>query len=95
MWKTFRDGLVIQLSNPKTAFVFASVFTALRPANISSAFYCIIPLMSFVIDAGWYALVSILLSSAKPRRVKTAIDKTSATVLSQLGIKLIFSPMSK
>jgi threonine/homoserine/homoserine lactone efflux protein len=29
--KTFRDGLYTQLSNPKTALVFASIFTALLP----------------------------------------------------------------
>ncbi len=45
--KTFRDGLYTQLSNPKTALVFASIFTALLPAQIPTAFYYIVPLMSF------------------------------------------------
>ncbi|WOZ79564.1 MULTISPECIES: LysE family translocator [Kosakonia] len=99
LWKTFRDGLFIQLSNPKTAIVFASIFTALLPATIPTVFYYVIPLMSFVIDAGWYSLVALLLSAEKPRRVylriKTAVDRTSATVLSILGIKLIYSSLVK
>lgn len=99
LWKTFRDGLFIQLSNPKTAIVFASIFTALLPANIPTIFYYVIPLMSFVIDAGWYSLVALLLSAEKPRhvylRIKTAVDRTSATVLSILGIKLIYSSLVK
>lgn len=35
--KTFRDGLYTQLSNPKTALVFASIFTALCGEVINSA----------------------------------------------------------
>lgn len=65
--KTFRDGLYTQLSNPKTALVFASIFTALLPERIPLAFYYIVPLMSFLIDVSWYSLVALVLSSARPR----------------------------
>ncbi|WP_215845025.1 LysE family translocator [Candidatus Pantoea bituminis] len=97
--KTFRDGLFTQLSNPKTAVVFASIFTALLPKHIPVAFYYIVPLMSFVIDAGWYSLVALLLSSEKPRqtylRLKSRIDLISATVMGLLGARLIVTSLHK
>ncbi|CDG91741.1 LysE family translocator [Xenorhabdus bovienii] len=99
LWMTFRDGLLTQLSNPKTAIIFASIFSALLPENIPVAFYFAVPLMSFLIDAGWYSLVSLLLSAEKPRqiylRIKCAADRASATVLGVLGIKLIYSSIGK
>lgn len=55
--------------------------------------------MSFVIDAGWYALVALLLSAEKPRRVylrmKGAVDRVSATILGLLGVKLIYTSFSR
>lgn len=97
--KTFRDGLYTQLSNPKTALVFASIFTALLPERIPLAFYYIVPLMSFVIDVSWYSLVALVLSSARPRgvylRMKRKIDIVTATVLGALGLRLIATSLSK
>ncbi|PLL97285.1 threonine transporter, partial [Klebsiella michiganensis] len=97
--KTFRDGLYTQLSNPKTALVFASIFTALLPERIPLAFYYIVPLMSFLIDVSWYSLVALVLSSARPRgvylRMKRKIDILTATVLGALGLRLIATSLSK
>lgn len=99
LFATWRDGLLTQLSNPKTALVFASIFTALLPKEIPGYFYYILPLMAFVIDAGWYALVAVLLSSKRPRdiylRLKRAIDTVSSTILVLLGVKIILSSLQK
>lgn len=77
------------------AIIFASIFSVLLPENIPTAFYFLIPLMSFVIDAGWYSLLSLLLSAEKPPRIylgfKGLTDRTSATILSILSIRLIYS----
>ena len=86
--KTFRDGLYTQLSNPKTALVFASIFTALLPAQIPTAFYYI-----------WYSLVALVLSADRPRRVylrlKRRIDIATATVLGALGLRLIATSLTR
>ncbi|WP_300001535.1 LysE family translocator [uncultured Cedecea sp.] len=92
---TFRDGLFTQLSNPKTAIVFASIFTALLPREIPAYYYIALPLISFIIDAGWYSLVTVALSTERSRNVyirfKTAIDRVAGSVMALLGLKLIFS----
>lgn len=96
---SFRNGLLTQLSIPKTAIVFASIFTALLPDNIPAAFYYVLPCMSFVIDAGWYSFVAVLLSTEKPRqlylRMKSCVDRTSATILSIVGMRLITTSLLK
>jgi hypothetical protein len=83
---------------PKTALVFASIFTALLPERIPLAFYYIVPLMSFLIDVSWYSLVALVLSSARPRsvylRLKRKIDIVTATVLGALGLRLIATSLS-
>lgn len=92
---TFRDGLFTQLSNPKTAVVFASIFTALLPREIPAYYYIALPVISFIIDAGWYSLVTIALSTERSRNVyirfKTAIDRVAGSVMALLGLKLIIS----
>ncbi len=93
--KTVSFGLLTQLSNPKTAIVFASVYSALLPQTIPVAFYFIIPALAFCIDAGWYVIVAFVLSSEAPRKTylkfKTFFDTTAGSVMALLGLKLIFS----
>lgn len=91
--RAYLRGLATQLSNPKTAIVFASVFAALMPEHPAMAFYLIVPVAAFAIDAGWYTIVSCVLSSAAPRavylRYKAWIDRLAGSIMGLLGLKLI------
>lgn len=95
LWRAYSSGWFTQLSNPKTAIVFAGVFSALLPQSIPIHFYVTIPLVAFCIDAGWYFIVAFVLSAESPRnaylRFKTVFDSTAGTVMGLLGVKLIFS----
>jgi threonine/homoserine/homoserine lactone efflux protein len=88
-------GLATQLSNPKTAIVYASVFAAFLPATTSLLFNLTIAGLVFAIEAGWYALVALALSSIGPRtrylRYKTWVDRVAGGVMVALGVKLVFS----
>lgn len=88
-------GLTTQLSNPKTAIVSASVFAAFLPADATIVFKMIIASVVFLIEAGWYTLVALVLSSTGPRNVylrwKAWIDRTAGGVMVALGIKLVTS----
>ncbi|MBU3845483.1 MAG: LysE family translocator [Candidatus Acinetobacter avistercoris] len=92
--RAFMTGLITQLSNPKIAIVLASIFTALLPKVIPTYYYFFLPLLCFFIDAGWCSLVAVALSAEKPRRVylkfKAGFDRAAGTVMTVLGLKLIF-----
>ncbi|HJW57174.1 MAG TPA: LysE family translocator, partial [Burkholderiaceae bacterium] len=87
--RAFLLGLGTQLSNPKTAIVYASIFAALLPRHIPTVLMLVLPVIVFAIEAGWYAAVALALSSAGPRtaylRYKAWIDRTAGGVMLLLG----------
>lgn len=91
--KGFLVGLLTQLSNPKTAIVHASVFGALLPADYTPAFAASLLTSILVLEATWYGLVAVVLSTAGPRRAylrfKSSLDRAAGTVLGVLGIRLL------
>nr|WP_321270214.1 LysE family translocator [uncultured Tolumonas sp.] len=93
--RAYLFGLLTQLSNPKTAIVFAGVFSALLPQEIPVYFCAIIPFAAFCVDAGWYFIVAFVLSAEAPRqtylRFKSIFDSTAGCVMGLLGLKLILS----
>ncbi len=92
--RSFWLGLGTQVSNPKTAVVYASVFAAFLPTQFSSGFALALLALVFIIEAGWYALVALGLSAAAPQRVylscKTWLDRAAGLVMMGLGLKLVF-----
>ena len=93
--RSFAFGLLTQLSNPKTAVVYASIFASLLPREIPLAAVFGIPLVIFLIEVGWYSVVALGLSAAQPRafylRSKAWLDRVTGGVMAMLGIKLIAS----
>jgi threonine efflux protein len=93
--RSFWLGVTTQVSNPKTAVVYASVFAAFLPATFSPLFAAVLLFLVFVIEAGWYALVATVLSSSRPRRAylgyKAWVDRTAGLVMVGLGLKLVAS----
>lgn len=94
VWQSFFLGLTTQISNPKTAVVYTSVFASLLPSQVPAFAVIILPIIVFVIEAGWYSLVAFVLSASAPRArylaSKAWLDRAVGTILSLLGAKLIF-----
>ncbi|ENM5752329.1 LysE family transporter [Vibrio mimicus] len=86
-------GLATQLSNPKTAIVFSSVFAALLPVEVPVHTTSILVVGVFVLNFSWYFLVSILLSSPKAQasylRFKPYINKGSSVLMGSMGSKFV------
>jgi threonine/homoserine/homoserine lactone efflux protein len=93
LYQSFRLGLVTQLSNPKCAVVYGSVFAALLPAHFPPLASLLVVLGVFLMETGWYAVVALVLSSAAPRAVylrsKLLVDRTAAGVMGLLGLRLV------
>ena len=91
----FNLALATQLSNPKAAIVYASVFAALLPPEVPGMAFVLVPLVVFLIETGWYALVAVGLSAPAARsaylRYKIWIDRTAGGVMELLGAKLLLS----
>lgn len=93
--RSFLLGLTTQVSNPKTAIVYASVFASFLPAAVSWSLAVGLVLCVFVVEFGWYAIVAALLSAPAPRRAylhyKSAIDRLAGAIMIGLGIRLVNS----
>lgn len=91
--RSFLLGLGTQISNPKTAIVYASVFAAVLPQGPSLATGTALVTAIFLIEFGWYALVAIAFSTGRARRFyargKTWIDRLAAGAMGALGVKIL------
>ncbi|CAD6554489.1 LysE family translocator [Paraburkholderia sabiae] len=93
--KSFLVGLTTQLSNPKTAIWYGSIFAALLPQHPPVWCYFVLPPLVFAVEFGWYTIVALCFSSRRPRevylRAKTWIDRIAAGAIAALGLRLIFA----
>jgi len=93
VWKSFRLGLVTQLSNPKIVVVYSSVFAALLPAQFPLPAALLVLAGVLVMETGWYAVVALVLSSSVPRaaylRSKLVVDRVAAGAMGLLGLRLV------
>ncbi|NEQ42267.1 MAG: LysE family translocator [Leptolyngbya sp. SIOISBB] len=94
-FQSFALGLTTQISNPKTAVVYASVFAAFLPAESSLLFSFSVAGLVFLIETVWYTLVALILSANVPRQVylhyKAWIDRLAGGMMIALGFKLAAS----
>lgn len=93
LWKSLLRGLFVQISNPKTAIFYASMFAALLPSPAPTWMLLALPPLLFINEFLWYAIVALGFSSHGPRvvylRSKTWIDRAAGAVVGALGLKLM------
>ncbi len=91
--RAFLVGLVTQLSNPKTAVVYGSIFAALLPQQLPPTAALLLPFLVFVVEAGWYSIVALALSFESLQtaylRAKIHADRAASGVMALLGLKLL------
>jgi threonine/homoserine/homoserine lactone efflux protein len=85
--------LASDLDSPSQTIAYASIFTALLPADPPGWVAWVLLPTIFVIEAGWYWIVAVVFSSEGPRRsylgAKHLVDRLAAGVIGLLGAKLI------
>jgi threonine/homoserine/homoserine lactone efflux protein len=91
--RSFALALATQLSNPKAAVIYGSIFAALLPAQPPLWMCLALPPLILLVEAGWYVVVALAFSSPRPRAAylhsKTWIDRLAGTVMGGLGLRLI------
>jgi threonine efflux protein len=93
LFRSFAFAFVTQISNPKTAVVYGSIFAALLPAAPPHWLLLALPPMIFVVEASWYAIVALVFSARQPRAAylhsKRWIDRIAGAVMGALGVRLL------
>jgi threonine efflux protein len=73
--------------------IYGSIFAALLPAHPSLWMCLALPPLILLVEAGWYVVVALAFSSARPRaaylRSKRWIDRVAGSVMGALGMRLI------
>jgi threonine/homoserine/homoserine lactone efflux protein len=91
--RSFAYGLATQLSNPKAAVVYGSIFAALLPPAPSLRLMAALPPLILLIETGWYAIVALAFSADRPRAAyfhsKRWVDRLAGSVIGLLGVRLI------
>ncbi len=91
--KSFLMALLTQISNPKAVVIYGSIFAALLPPDMPLFAILALPFLVFLVEAGWYTIVAITLSSKSSTVIylnsKAAIDRAASMVMGTLGLKLV------
>ena len=91
--RSFLLGLATQLSNPKTAIVYGSIFAALLPPVPPAWVTLALPPAVMLLETGWYTIVAAAFSTEQPRTVylrgKRWIDRAASAVMGALGLRLV------
>ncbi len=91
--RSFAVAFATQISNPKTAIVYTSIFAVAWPEGASYWFGAACVSLIFLIEAGWYTIVALVFSAEKPRSgylaSKMIFDRLAATIMGALGLKLL------
>jgi threonine/homoserine/homoserine lactone efflux protein len=87
--RNFWFGLATQLSNPKTAIFYGSIFAALLPSSPDEWLLIVLPPVIF----------AVAFSSSGPRalylRSKTWVDRTAGAVMGALGLRLVAETLAQ
>lgn len=92
--KAFRDGLLVNLSNPKSVLFAAAVLVVIFPPDMSLFDKGIVVANHLLIELLFYTTLSLMMSdvavSRQYLRAKRWFDRGAAVVLAALGLRLLF-----
>jgi threonine/homoserine/homoserine lactone efflux protein len=90
----FLQGFFCQISNPKVAVFFGSIFIALLPAQVPVWMVVALIAMVSLNEVWWYSAVSLFFGAGPVRqfylKAKKWIDRVTGLFLGALGLKLLW-----
>ncbi len=89
---SLRTGLMVGLTNPKSAAFFGSLFVTILPVGMTAAVEWMAVAIVFAIALAWFSLVAVMFSLGPVRSVYQAlrrpIDAVMGAILIGLGVRL-------
>ncbi len=90
--RAYVRGLVTNLTNPKSAFYYVSIFAVLLPPELPIWVRGAAVAVVVAVSLAWYSVVAALLSTMPAQRayarVKTWLDRVAGTVFIAFGLRL-------
>ena len=91
----FFQGFLIAIINPKILIWFAAIYSQFISINASLTFNIILISTASIIDAGWYILVSIMITGYGVKNFlidkKLLIQKSTGFILLIISLSLLFN----
>ncbi len=91
-WRAFRLGLLTDLSNPKAAAFFTSLFAVALPLDADAALKTVVVLAVGAIAGAWYSLIAATVCMAPVARLyvrgRRFVEATAGMLFVGLGAKL-------
>jgi len=91
----FLKGLVTQVSNPKAAVFFGSIFIALLPSAVPLWMIVALIVMTALNEIWWFSIVALFFGAGPVRRfyirAKLWIDRVTGAFLGLLGVRLLWA----
>ena len=92
---SFFQGFLIAIINPKILIWFAAIYSQFISINASLTFNIILISTASIIDAGWYILVSIMITGYGVKNFlidkKLLIQKSTGFILLIISLSLLFN----
>jgi threonine/homoserine/homoserine lactone efflux protein len=90
----FLRGFLTQISNPKVAVFFGSIFVAILPKDVPGWMMAALVVIFTINEISWYTLVSLCFGSAPVRRsylgAKKWIDRVTGIFLGGLSLRILW-----
>ncbi len=91
--RSFRDGFLLNLANPKSVLFSAAVLIVIFPPDLSLLAKGAIVMNHFIVEVICYSLIATVMSTEMISRrylaAKAYLDRFSAVILGALGIRLL------
>jgi threonine/homoserine/homoserine lactone efflux protein len=90
-FRSFLQGVVTNIGNPKSMAFYAAVFSAAAPAHVSISTFASMLAVVVVVSLTWYGLVALTLSQARIasayQQARKVIDRLCGGLILGLGVR--------
>ena len=89
--KSFLQGIITNIGNPKCMAFYAAIFSAAAPAHVSVSTFASMLAVVVVVSLTWYGLVALALSQSRIasayQKARTVIDRLCGGLILGLGVR--------